>query len=267
MVRYEDAIKAFKKSIEMNSEDSQCHYNLGLSYFKEEEYVLATEHLKICTTIDPYNFYAYNNLAFIYNMHQYYQETINVCNTAKTMMDRLYKEHHNKFSLGKAVQTGDAESLSGTGDDAADYNHTCHRHWAFALFKKGDMSKATKKIKKAINIDPKDADNWITWGLIMRVFGNYKSAMHKFKQAIALEPRNKTALDEINLLQRIMILDSQLTLDQCSQLKLMRPNIKNDLVKPGSFADIEEVSANGSRFIREYGVDRKGGYCGGEMPQ
>jgi len=29
-------------------------------------------------------------------------------------------------------------------------NHTCHRHWAFALYKKGDMSKACKLIKKAI---------------------------------------------------------------------------------------------------------------------
>ena len=196
MYRYEDAIKAFKKSIEINSEDSQCHYNLGLSYFKEEEYVLSTEHLKICTHIDPYNFYAYNNLAFIYNMHQYYQETINVCNTAKTMMDRLYQENEKKkaredggSALNKSLPSN-ADSLSAGGEDSAEYNHTCHRHWAFALFKKGEMSKATKKIKKAIDLDPKDADNWITWGLIMRVFGNYKSAMHKFKEAISLEPKN-----------------------------------------------------------------------------
>ena len=121
-------------------------------------------------------------------------------------MDRLYKEHHKGGVFEKTGQAADAESLSGV--DAAEYNHTCHRHWAFALFKKGEMSKATKKIKKAINLDPQDADNWITWGLILRVFGNYKSAMHKFKQALALEPRNQTALDEIDLLERIMILDS-----------------------------------------------------------
>ena len=70
------------------------------------------------------------------------------------------------------------------------------------------MSKATKKIKKAIDLDPKDADNWITWGLIMRVFGNYKSAMHKFKEAIVLEPKNKTTANEIKLLRIIMDLDS-----------------------------------------------------------
>lgn len=38
--------------------------------------------------MDPTNCFAYNNLAFIYNMHQYYQETINVCNTAKLQIDK-----------------------------------------------------------------------------------------------------------------------------------------------------------------------------------
>ena len=42
------------------------------------------------------------------------------------------------------------------------------------------MAKAIKKIKKAIQLDANDADNWIVWGLIMRTVGNYKSAMHKF---------------------------------------------------------------------------------------
>jgi Tfp pilus assembly protein PilF len=38
------------------------------------------------------------------------------------------------------------------------------------------MSKACKLIKEAIEIDPSDADNWITWGLILRKVGSYKLA-------------------------------------------------------------------------------------------
>lgn len=70
------------------------------------------------------------------------------------------------------------------------------------------MAKAIKKIKKAIDIDPKDPDNYITWGLIMRTVGKYPMAMHKFNEALKLEPSNKTAVLEIDLLKRIMILDS-----------------------------------------------------------
>ena len=104
---------------------------------------MAVEHLKICIQIDPRHPYAYNNLAFIYNMHKYYQETINVCNTAKT-------------------QSPDGLATS-----------NCYRHWAFALFKKGEMAKAIKKIKQAIEVNPDDTDNWIVWGLIMRTVGSY----------------------------------------------------------------------------------------------
>ena len=75
--------KSFHKAADLNPKDAQIQYNLGLSYFKEEQYTQAIEHLKICTQLDPVHPYAYNNLAFIYNMHCYYHETITVCNAAK----------------------------------------------------------------------------------------------------------------------------------------------------------------------------------------
>jgi cytochrome c-type biogenesis protein CcmH/NrfG len=56
------------------------------------------------------------------------------------------------------------------------------------------MAKAVKKIKKGIQKNPKDADNWIIWGVILRYHGNYKSAKHKFKKALKLAEDNKTAI-------------------------------------------------------------------------
>jgi tetratricopeptide (TPR) repeat protein len=46
---YEQAIKAFQKSNELDPSNAQLQYNLGLAYFKEEQYTLAIEHLKMCT--------------------------------------------------------------------------------------------------------------------------------------------------------------------------------------------------------------------------
>lgn len=115
-------------------------------------------------------------------MHQYKDEAIIVCNTAKQ-------------NLPKGA------------------NHNCHRHWAFALYKKGDLSKAIKKIKKGVQLNPKDADNWIVWGLILRTAGNYQSAKHKFDQALKLEPDNETAMFEMDLLHKIMELDDQISID------------------------------------------------------
>ena len=145
-------------------------YNLALAYFKEEKYSLAVENFKQCSQIDKQHPYAYNNLAFIYNMHKYYQETIIVCNTAKLHCP----------------------------DGPASLN--CLRHWAFALFKKGDMGKAIKKIKKAVEMGPGDPDNWIVWGLIMRTVGSYPAAKHKFDQALKLDPDNQSAQFEMRML-------------------------------------------------------------------
>ena len=179
---YEQCIKAYIKSNELFAEEPQLHYNLGLAYFKQEHYTLAVEHLKTCTQLDPTNCYAYNNLAFIYNMHQYYQETINVCNTAKQMLE--------KYERGKNQENFMRGNTPSGEEDQEEVNHTCHRHWAFALYKRGEMAKAIKQIKRAVQLDGKDPDNWIVWGLILRTVGNYKSAMHKFKQAEKLDPEN-----------------------------------------------------------------------------
>lgn len=69
------------------------------------------------------------------------------------------------------------------------------------------MAKAIKKIKKAVEFNPSDSDNWIVWGLILRTVGNYISAKHKFEMCLKLSPNNETALFELGILHQIMELD------------------------------------------------------------
>jgi len=66
---FENAVKAFQRAEEIQAEDAQLHYNLGLANFKLEQYNQAVDHLKKCTKIDEHHVHAYNNLAFIFNMH------------------------------------------------------------------------------------------------------------------------------------------------------------------------------------------------------
>lgn len=60
------------------------------------------------------------------------------------------------------------------------------------------------------------------WGLILRTAGNYAAAKHKFDQALKLEPENETALFEMDLLNKIMELDDQISIDMVQSLKNMR---------------------------------------------
>ena len=94
-----------------------------------------------------------------------------------------------------------------------DGNHGCNRHWAFALFKDGQTAKSIKKIKKAIMLEPEDADNWVVWGLIMRTVGYYKQAQHKFERALRIDPENQTAKFELEILAKIIELDEKISVD------------------------------------------------------
>lgn len=110
-------------------------------------------------------------------MHGYHKEAAIVCNTAKV-----------RFPKG--------------------VNHNCYRHWAYALFKENNKSgKAFKKINKAVKEDPLDADSWILWGMMLRSVGNYDLAAHKIKIALDLDPENKTAIYENDVLQNIKLVD------------------------------------------------------------
>ena len=84
------------------------------------------------------------------------------------------------------------------------------------------MSKAIKKIKKGIQKNPKDPDNWVVWGLIMRTVGNYQSAKHKFEKARKLDPNNETAHVELLIVERIIELDEQIPLDSVPSIKKNR---------------------------------------------
>lgn len=83
MEHYHQSITAYQKSIELVPLDAQTQYNLALAYFKECKYPKTLDHLKLCTQIEPKHPYAYNNLAFIYNMNGYYKQAEIVCDTAE----------------------------------------------------------------------------------------------------------------------------------------------------------------------------------------
>ena len=75
------------------------------------------------------------------------------------------------------------------------------------------MTKAIQKIKEAITLNPKEADNWIVWGLILRTVGVNDSARHKYETALKIDPGNETAIFELDILSKIEALDSTIDSD------------------------------------------------------
>ena len=150
---------------------------MGLCYFKLSTYHESINHWKKCIRLNQCHKHAYNNLAFLYNMHQLWAECENICACAKLNIPE---------------------------------SHSCFRHWAFALFKREKNIEALKKIKKAVTKDPTDSDNWAVWGIILKTVGQYEPARHKFKEALKLNPKNDTAKHELILLKKIIAINNQI---------------------------------------------------------
>ena len=91
-------------------------------------------------------------------------------------------------------------------------------HWAFAEFKEGNVVKAIKKIRKGVQKQPKNADNWVVWGLILRSAGKYKSAKHKFQKALKIDSDHETAKQELTLVENLIHFDTLLPTD--AQLRM-----------------------------------------------
>lgn len=123
MDHHQAAINAFQRSTTIKNNCAEAHYNLAISYAKNNKPRDAVEHFKRCIELEPQHPWAYNNLAFLYNVHSsaaqnYYYEAKIVCETAA-----------KRFPKG---------------------NHNCYRHWAYAEFKQMNLGEAFKKINLAV---------------------------------------------------------------------------------------------------------------------
>ena len=96
--------------------------------------------MKACIDLEPTHRHAYNNLAFIYNMHNYFDYTIDVCNQA----EKAFTDEVHRVRKEERKKQGGPSSDSNSSVEIELLDHNCHRHWAYALFKRSEMGKAIK---------------------------------------------------------------------------------------------------------------------------
>lgn len=74
--QWQDAVKAYKKSIEMNSSATVAHMNLGLTYKKLKNYGEAQKSFETAVELEPQNTDARFNLGNIYNFLERWEDAI-----------------------------------------------------------------------------------------------------------------------------------------------------------------------------------------------
>lgn len=80
--RYQEAIAAFKKAIQLNPSSASAYNNLGFALFRVGEYEEARKQYQMSIKLDPYYFKAYSNLGGLLGDMGEYEEAVRVLNTA-----------------------------------------------------------------------------------------------------------------------------------------------------------------------------------------
>lgn len=71
------------------------------------------------------------------------------------------------------------------------------RNWTYALIKEKFFVDAIVNIRKAIEINPKDPENWLMWGTVQKINGDFSSAKNKFQIALQIDPTHTLAHQEL----------------------------------------------------------------------
>jgi cytochrome c-type biogenesis protein CcmH/NrfG len=71
------------------------------------------------------------------------------------------------------------------------------RNWTYALIKEKYFVDAILNIRRAIEINPKDPENWLMWGTVQKINGDFSSAKNKFEIALQMDPDHVLAREEL----------------------------------------------------------------------
>lgn len=119
-------------------------------------------------------------------------------------------------------------------------NYFCN--WAIALLNLKTHSEAVDVIKRAIDVNKKNAsifslmieiELWIVWAEIMKSKGEFKTAKDKLERALELDPKNAYAEAELEKVKELLRADSTGELEEAimeissKKIEGSNPSVRN----------------------------------------
>ena len=205
--KFEGAIKAFKKSCELNMQFAPSRYNLGLSYVKVNKIDQALSSYKQAINIKPNYEQAYLGIGRLYKQVKFYDDAlvaykkvIEINNTnvsARMDMGVIYNEE-GKYPEAIAIYR-EALPFSEFGELQTILKYNL----SIALYNNGDYSQALTAARESyeekffITDKIEEANITYNYGLILETCEQYEAAVEIYKEALAINRSHLKA--KINL--------------------------------------------------------------------
>jgi tetratricopeptide (TPR) repeat protein len=236
--RYQEAIQAFTKAIELKPDFYQAYYAMGLA-LEFVDHKLANQSYQKVVAIEPNFYQAWRQLGYTYSMLGKSQEALESIDKAIALnsQDFMLYIWRGNFLMGKELYPEAREALTKAialrphpfayHDRGLSYAYTGDYQQALADFNSaieldpdflsayvsrcetyrrlGDYQKATADCNRAIDLDPDWANAYINRGLIRSESGDTQGAIADYNKAIELDPQQPKPY----LNRGVLLLESQ----------------------------------------------------------
>jgi len=192
--RYEEAIMAFSKAIEMNPKHADAYANRGGIWYYKEQYEKAIADYTKALAINPQSAEYYNNRGAAWFQLGAFSRAIEDFSSTLNI-DRTYVNAY--VNRGVALfQMGDHDKAIRDYNDALEIfpdNEVAYTNRGNAWFRKGHYDRAVSDYSKALYLNPRDADAYNQMARLLAVCPDetYRDgfrAVELAKKAVDLNP-------------------------------------------------------------------------------
>ncbi|MFQ5901654.1 MAG: tetratricopeptide repeat protein [Thermodesulfobacteriota bacterium] len=196
--RFNEAVEAYKKAIELDPAYFDARNNLGITYQELGMYDKALSEFKESLKINPNHFKAHHNLGLVYNNKGYIDKAIQEYRIA-SRINPDYAETHNNLGVAYAAQ--------GRIEDAVrEYMITLklepdsakiHYNIANAYYNQKRLNDAAKEFQAALELEPDNAESYYGLGLVYSDLKRYPDALKIFQTALKIKPDHSESYNNI----------------------------------------------------------------------
>jgi Flp pilus assembly protein TadD len=169
--RMEGAVDHLSEAVRLNPYNAEYHHDLGLALARQEKLKEAVTHFREAVRIKPGDAEFHNNLAIALELQGKSKKAVHHYREAVRIRPDYGKAHYN---LGNTLR------------------------------RQGKLQEAVKHLKEAVRIKPGAAEFHNTLGIALAQQRNYKEAIEHFSEAVRLKPGYKKALENLELVLRLI---------------------------------------------------------------
>ena len=193
-----EAVRCFKKVVEMNPDNKEAIFELGNMYFligKDEQAILSYDLIPFNS---PLYFKARFNSAAAYERSGNFNQAIRIY---RTLLKKQPDNNNIIFSLATALlKTDEEDNIRQAADLFTLLTEKTPKAWdvwfnlGLTELKLNKNTEAEAAIKNAININPKQPESYFNLGILLYTQGNIEEAGNQWEKTLQLDPDHARAV-------------------------------------------------------------------------